>query len=152
MDDNQDFNLFNINTKKFIYNQHPINYARDQITDSLKNPYRLSVYFNEALISNEKHIHPVSTNKARAQYEALNIGDSFHQDKPIGLAIVLGCGLAHQVNALLSQCDVRNLVIHDRIVDGLYASLYTVDWEDIAQEILNKKGSCLFLLVKRMMR
>ena len=80
----------------------------------------------------------------------MNIGKGFNRHNPVGLGIILGCGMGYQVKEFLANYDVQNLIVYDRIEDGLYASLHIIDWEEVATEIHRKRVSSSSLPVKIM--
>lgn len=138
--DDKGINLINKKSGNPVYNQDAMAFAKEQVKSALLSPSRFSIDFKETDVSSEKHIHPNSVNSALNQYRALGFENHYNPNDPIGLLVILGCGAGYHIKELIDTSDVRNILIYDRIDDGFYASLYTIDWEEIVTEIHHRKG------------
>jgi hypothetical protein len=136
----EEINLVNIDSKNPVYKKDPVIFAKEQVYDHLLSAARFNIQFKKTEIVNEKHIHPISVNQALESYESLHLESRYNPKNPIGLALIIGCGLGYHIEELVKNCDVRNLVVYDRIDDGFYASLFTIDWENIVTNINKKNG------------
>ena len=147
IDDDGHLNLLNIDSGNLAYNKDPQVFAKEQADNFMQSITRYSTGFKNSLVVNPRHIHPRICNAAIADYEKIDLPRGKYNPKdPVGLLVMIGCGLGYQIKAIVENHDVKNLFIYDSNDDSFYASFFTVDWEEIAL-IFNQKGGKLKLNV-----
>jgi hypothetical protein len=54
--------------------------------------------------------------------------------------VFLGCGLGYHIEAMVERVDIVNALVFEPDDEKFAASLFTVDWENICQRFLGRKG------------
>jgi len=124
IDSHNKINLINIGSKKPAYFKDPKSFAQEQIEEYFKNPKQLHTIFSCSAEWNPRHIHVKSVNKLITQFKSLNIDNNRVQNKKIGLLVMTGCGLGHQIIDIMNKTDVQNIIIYDSEKDSFYSSLH----------------------------
>lgn len=146
IDENGNINLLNIYSRNPAFEQNPITFSKTQAHTFMLSPTRFVSGFKPSPIVNDD-IHPLITNQAISEYTELGLEKSQYNPKnPIGLLVMIGCGLGYHIQEIIEHYDVRNIFIYDQNEDSFYASLFTIDWESIVTK-LNDKGGVLKLHV-----
>lgn len=140
--------LLNIATQNPSYSKHPKSFASDQVNYFLKQPTLFKVDFKPTVIWNDKHIHVPLTNEAMDRFKQLDLNLDPSTESPIGLVVMVGCGMGYQIEELIKRADVRNLYLYDSNKDSFFASLHTADWEFIVNTTKQKGGSVKLVLGK----
>jgi hypothetical protein len=139
INDESEIGLVNLKSKTHAYTKEPKEFATQQVEHFFNAPTRFTMGFHKSTIVNPRFIHPIICNEAIDEYAKLNIDKHYDRKTPIGLIVMIGCGLGYQVTEIAEKYNVNNLFIYDSNEDSFYASLYVTDWESIA-EIFNAKG------------
>lgn len=144
--DPRDINLINAKSKHPVYPGDAKEFAKKQVESHLLDPARFNIFFKETQLVNPRHLHPESANKALSSYASLGLPLHYTPRNPVGLLIILGCGLAYHIVEIVNTSDIRNLIIYDRVMDSFYHSLFLVDWESIVRKV-NEKGGKVKLFI-----
>jgi len=139
-------NLLNIGSQKPAFTQNPIEFAQAQVDSFLQSPTRLTLGFTSMNAWNDKHIHLKLTGDALDAYQAMAMDEHYTEGSPLGLVVIIGCGLGHHITNLLERGDIYNLFIYDGNKDSFFASLYTTDWQAIITHIVDKGGKIRLLV------
>ncbi|MAR00911.1 MAG: hypothetical protein CMI00_10310 [Oceanospirillaceae bacterium] len=76
--------------------------------------------------------------------------DFYPFDNHIPLLCVMGVGLGLQIRELMSSLTIDHLIICERDIDELYASLFTTDWAECCEHLINDPHkSFTFVLVPK---
>ncbi len=133
-------NLLNIKSQKPVFEENPVNFAKNRVKDFIEKPSKFNLGYKHVETWNEKHIHLELTNSLLDEYNALNINDNPASMEIMGFVVMIGCGLGYHITELIKSKNVQNLYIYDGNKDSFYASLYTTDWEFIIRHIKGKGG------------
>jgi hypothetical protein len=137
--DDAQIGLVNLKSKTHAYKIEPKKFAKQQVEHYFNAPTRFTMGFHKSTIVNQGHIHPIICNDAIDEYSTLELGNHYDRNAPLGLMVMIGCGLGYQIEEIANNYDIRNLFIYDSNQDSFYASLYVTDWESIAKKF-NAKG------------
>ncbi len=144
IDEDGNINLINLMSRKPAFNEDPKEFAKKQVHQFLQSPTRFVTGFKPTVLVNSKHIHAAITNKALEEYQSLELEPYYDPKSPIGLLVMVGCGLGYHIKEIVENYDIRNLFIYDSNKDSFYASLFTIDWEETVK-IFNDRGGVVKL-------
>lgn len=131
LEDDGTINLANTASNDRVYPTDPLAFCQKQVMDYLRRPAVTNIDFTESTPVNDRYIYPPVYNALVRGYEELEIENAIHTEAPVGLMLVTGCGLGYHVTELLHSLDIRNMCIVDPHEDSFYASLHTLDWEEV---------------------
>lgn len=126
-------NLVNIDDHSRVYNCDPEIFSKAQVADYLKRPVVTDITLVNPGIANEDYLAINIFDEAIRTFESLKLEKEINLEAPIGLVLMIGCGLGFQIRDLIRQLDITNLCIVDPHKDCFYASLHTVDWSEICE-------------------
>ncbi|MBX2808793.1 MAG: DUF115 domain-containing protein [Cellvibrionaceae bacterium] len=141
-------NLLNIASQTPSFRRDPKIFAHQQVDYFLKKPTIFKVEFKPTNIWNHKHIHVPLTNETIKRFDEEDLLSEPTTASPLGLVVMVGCGLGYQITELIERAYVQNLYIYDSNRDSFFASLHTVDWEYIVNTTKRKGGSVKLVLGK----
>ncbi len=141
-------NLLNIASQTPSFRRDPKIFAHEQVEYFLKKPTIFKVDFKPTNAWNDKHVHVPITNETMQRYKKEDLLSEPTTKSPIGLVVMIGCGLGYQIAELIQRAYVQNLYIYDSNRDSFFASLHTVDWEYIVNTTKQKGGSVKLVLDK----
>ncbi len=124
-------NLYNKNTGQAVYPCDPAEYAKQQVTQFLRERpnYLLSVN----LPANNRNDHPYNklTTQLHAKYLSLRPNKYFEAQDNVEQLYMFGGGLFLQFQDILNALDVKRLTVFESDLDAFYASMHIVDWSEI---------------------
>ncbi len=134
-------NLLNIESQNPAFNKDPKIFANDQVTFFLKKPTIFKLAFEKSNPWNDKHIHVPYTNDVIENLSKEDLLSEPSINSPIGLLVMIGCGMGYQIEELTEKANIFNLFIYDSNKDSFYASLHIIDWESVVTKITKKGGT-----------
>jgi len=140
IDNDNGVSLINIGSRTHAYDQDAKEFSKIQVEKFIDFPKRFTMGFKPTTIVNKDHIHPTICNQALEEYSALNFKTRYNKKDPIGLMVMIGCGLGYQLQEIIKHYDIRNLLIYDENQDSFYASLFTIDWKEIITQLTERGG------------
>jgi hypothetical protein len=141
IDQNNQFNIINLKTKKLVYNKDPKIIAEEQVTKYAKDPHILYNKIVKSPSFSKKWIHNKILHSSIDKFEALDLEKNRPSLDKIGFMVALGCGLGYQLTELVNLFDIQHLFIYDSEKDFFYASLYTTDWSNLCDHFTKKNGT-----------
>lgn len=131
-DDNEDVNIVNIQTGRFVYPEEPHIYAEKQVELFMNNQIANVVRFVNSHIVDTKYIHHAMIDKLIELR-----GDSMmphflpKDEEVIQQLFVIGIGSGLHLKEVVEKSNINQLVIVDDNKDTFYLSMHFVDWEEI---------------------
>lgn len=143
LEDDRTINLANIklNNQRF-YGYDAEAFCRDQVDEYVKLGWITDLKFPEHPKENVKDYEiftPIYNDLIRS-YEKLDIEVEPNLDGPIGLMLVVGCGLGFHLIELIHRLDIVNLCLVDPHADSFYAALHTIELAEIYEYFSKKNG------------
>ena len=144
LEDDGSINLANIkaNNQRF-YGYNAEDFCRDQVNAYVKRPFITDLKFGEHKASNRQNYEifiPIF-NKLLKSYRELNIALEPNLNGPIGLLLVVGCGLGFHLIELIRKLDISNLCLVEPHADSFYAALHTIELAEIYEYFREKNGT-----------
>ncbi len=118
---------------KPVFEQNPEEHAKGFVNEFKQAPkfYRISAR-NQSVLGGEDDVHITAMKKvvhAIHHSEEIVIGRKLQEHT--NFVLMTGLGLGYQINELLAVTDVHHLIIMEPHEDLFYASMHTVDWQEI---------------------
>lgn len=126
--------MVNLNlNNKLVYGQEPKAFAAETVASYIKTPLwqKMSPSTTKVLeIEQESH-----SKNMNALIEYFNEKNNAEFTVPVGkqttFLFMLGIGFGYQITELLKYTDIQHLVIAETNPDIFFASLHTLDWEEL---------------------
>lgn len=134
---------FKLNLKP-VYPKNPIEFVEEQVASFYKAPAVAHVRFLQARKINDQQIHIPIINELIDQFS--DVEKHISPDHPYSTILFVGAGLGYQIETILQEKKVFHAVVYDPHKDSFYASMHTVDWENIVLNLNTQGGSINFLL------
>jgi hypothetical protein len=141
IDQNNQFNIIDLKSKKLIYNKNPKIIAEEQVLKYETEPHILYNKILKSPVFQEGWLHNKILHSALDKLEALHLEKNLPSLDKIGFMVALGCGLGYQFTELINSFDIQHLFIYDSEKDFFYASLYTTDWSALSDHFTKKRGT-----------
>lgn len=144
LEDDNSINLANIqlNNKRF-YRYNVEDFCKDQVNAYLKHPFITDLKFGEQkseYIKDYEIFAPIYNDLLKS-YKELDIKLEPNLNGPIGLLLVVGCGLGFHLIELIRKLDIVNLCLVDPHTDSFYAALHTIELSEIYEYFSKKNGA-----------
>lgn len=140
LEDDGSINLANIklnNRRYYSYNAE--DFCRDQVNEYVKHPFMTDLKFGEHKNEKDYEMFTPIYNDLLTSYKKLDIKLEPNLDVPIGLLLVVGCGLGFHLIELIRKLDIVNLCLVEPHTDSFYAALHVIELDEI-YEYFNKKN------------
>ncbi len=120
-------------------------YSKQVVSQYLTQPSRLTfVYdFKHQTFKESQYIE-----KCIAKYA--DEFDRFQGDiqQPIGLMVISGIGLGYHLELLTEQLDIAHCCLFEPYKDNFFASMHTIDWQEIIEKF-NQHGRSLHFFIDK---
>ncbi len=144
-------NLVNHNLNdKPVYNSEPREFSQRYVDQYEKDPsfYRIDTKTTKA-IDEENDAHIFNMNRLInhiQENEEVVVGRKLQQDT--NFLLMMGLGLGYQITQLLEKTDIHHLVILEPHEDIFFASLHTLDWQQLHQHFEQKNHTLQYFVGK----
>ena len=134
---------FKLNRKP-VYPMAPKEFVAKQVRNFYAAPALAHVKFTHARTINDQQVHIPIVNELIDEFQ--DVKKHVNPDHPYSTLLFIGTGLGYQVEKILTEKKVFHAIIYDPHKDSFYASMHTVDWENIINLLNSRGGSINFLL------
>lgn len=131
-----------------VYKTDPESFCQRFVDTYAKEPiyYKITARQQEVLGGeNDAHIHHMIP-LVQKILDAEQVVLSKKIDPHTNFLMMMGIGLGYQIPQLLEKTDIHHLVIMEPHKDIFYASLHTVDWEEIFKHFDQQDHSIKYLI------
>ena len=144
IDKNEELNFLYNDFKghKYIaYSENPKEFCKQQAQNFINNPHKIKIAPSVSsrvdfiLYNFIKTISSLKNEKAK---------ETYFEKSCIPLLIVIGVGLGYHIEYLIRDLNIKHLIIFEPDEEIFYLSLYTIDWENIFEQ-LGKNNVTLFI-------
>lgn len=135
--DDGSLDLANINiNNKLVYGRDPQGFAVETVAGFIANPLAQRLNPEETDVLNmDTESHTPNINRVIRDLNQTNTDQS---REPLGarteFLFMLGVGLGYQITELLKHTDIQHLVVAETNLDIFFASLHTLDWEQLNEK------------------
>lgn len=134
-------NIVDFGTGRAFYGLFPKKEVQRQVDNFINYPLKLDI----STFSTEEE-YDVENAEFEHLLQALRKLDPLNKKKPIECLVVLGCGLGYHLVSLLSEFNIKNLVLYEPETQYFKCSCLVLDWRQIF-DLARKKKTQLFLQI-----
>jgi len=135
---------------KPVYPSEPKSFCQSYVDQYAKDPnfYRIDAKTTTAIdIENDAHIYNMNRLIEHIQEnEETVIGQKLKEHS--NFILMMGLGLGYQITQLMEKTDIHHLVILEPHEDIFFASLHTLDWQQLHQHFAQKNHSIQYFVGK----
>jgi hypothetical protein len=130
-----------------VYPRDPVEHTREQLERFFAEPRAFQCDNMPAnVLDEETNAHVSNSNRIVAMLAEHPAESPGRLPDFVNFMMVLGVGLGHHLEGLLTACDVRNLCLIEPEADLFHACLHTVDWPAVVSRF-TRPGYSLELIV-----
>ncbi len=135
-----------------IYPGDPKTFCLQQAQEYIKSPgyFRISNNFFGDTQKESEGGNKVQLKQYDAllkAYESTTHTETTDPKDPIGIMMILGCGIGYHIEELHNKLNIYTLYIYEDNTDSFYASLYTINWHQILQHYKEHPNKGIFLTI-----
>lgn len=144
LDPNNELNLVDKRVRQFIYNTSVKKYFDQQYTEFCTREKLRRFHIIKSPEANPRHLHIRHLNSLIEAYTEKKATRINHTPAFITNLILPGVGLAFHLPKLITDFDIRNILINETCKDTFFAALHTIDWRPILDYFRQENRSIAF--------